>query len=855
MSVQRFAVNGPQAVPVIREGDETATVKVTAGSTIRYGYTPKVTTSSYAGSITVGNELDFTRNVWIVSVDKSEVQVTIEDTVQGTPLDSVARASGGDDGQVAHVDTEQWVLRDPQEINVGLPPYNLTAADASPEVKIRQALATARANVIAGSGPTKVHVPAGLYDGIDLSFVDGQVHGSFDVYAALWVDSGVTLKGDGPCATILKLKDDLAMPDNSGDIGNRGSFVIGRGAWRNDGHRLEGATIEGITFDCNGAEHHATSQADAPYFSPGQVVTEGVMITYGVGCTVRDVWCKNLYGTAGGPPGETFHFCTFQSIWTRFENCRAFTDDGSNSATGFTDYNSYGTSWSGCAADGMTKGHGWAIYQGAGQRLTGCIATRCVEGAGFNVEIANDVSFAGCIAGGQSPTYLNGNTQHPDFASEGTNLGNRWGFLLQGPDRVTIGDDCQANYNEYEGCKIIGNASVTPRKAARWIKVRGTMLANWGGTVTTTSNPVTVERASDGGSAIDMVDVDIDVHTYTDFAYGHRIMGDAPVYQAESIGGSSGIRHIVKNRYNWLWRLFSDYDRATRLLGVSSSGQLGSTGRIRNYRAVSGSVTANARDDIIACTGTGTTAQTITLPTAADTVEALSATTVTVYGAGRRLTVKDAAGGAASHNITITPAGGETIEGLSSWTIDVAYGMVELVSNGTNWVVLNRSASSPETAYRRVKLGKTRLSAQATTSGIALHESGGGSTSGVNAANGVFYFDPADFALRGRTSKMKIRALIVSNDTAPGCTFTFRLKPVTASSGASSSANSITVGSAITGSSVAAATPSANAQTVVATSDFDVPTAGPYILEVATDNNMGANACVDITCDLLLRNV
>lgn len=87
--VTRFTVNGPKAVAIVREGDETATVKVVAGSTIRYGYTPKVTATSYAGSITVGNELDFTRNVWIVSTDKSEVQVTLEDTVQGTPLDSV----------------------------------------------------------------------------------------------------------------------------------------------------------------------------------------------------------------------------------------------------------------------------------------------------------------------------------------------------------------------------------------------------------------------------------------------------------------------------------------------------------------------------------------------------------------------------------------------------------------------------------------------------------------------------------------------------------------------------------------------------------------------------------------------
>lgn len=93
MSFQRVTVNGPKAVPVVFEGDEQATVKVAAGSTIRYGYTPDVTTSSYAGSITLGNELEFTRRVWIISADKSEVEITIEDTVEGTPLDSVANKS------------------------------------------------------------------------------------------------------------------------------------------------------------------------------------------------------------------------------------------------------------------------------------------------------------------------------------------------------------------------------------------------------------------------------------------------------------------------------------------------------------------------------------------------------------------------------------------------------------------------------------------------------------------------------------------------------------------------------------------------------------------------------------------
>ena len=53
---------------------------------------------------------------------------------------------------------------------------------------------------------------------------------------------------------------------------------------------------------------------------------------------------------------------------------------------------------------------------------------------------------------------------------------------------------------------------------------------------------------------------------------------------------------------------------------------------------------------------------------------------------GQRVTIKDNVGSAAANNITITPAAGN-IDGAASYVINVNYGSVDLVYNGTQWNV------------------------------------------------------------------------------------------------------------------------------------------------------------------------
>lgn len=55
---------------------------------------------------------------------------------------------------------------------------------------------------------------------------------------------------------------------------------------------------------------------------------------------------------------------------------------------------------------------------------------------------------------------------------------------------------------------------------------------------------------------------------------------------------------------------------------------------------------------------------------------------------GQLLVVKDGKGDAATNNITITPAGGITIDGAATLVISANYGVARLIYNGTQWNVI-----------------------------------------------------------------------------------------------------------------------------------------------------------------------
>lgn len=55
---------------------------------------------------------------------------------------------------------------------------------------------------------------------------------------------------------------------------------------------------------------------------------------------------------------------------------------------------------------------------------------------------------------------------------------------------------------------------------------------------------------------------------------------------------------------------------------------------------------------------------------------------------GNKVVIKDAGGGASTHNITIRTEGTQKIDGQDTYTILGNYDSVTMIFNGTNWVIV-----------------------------------------------------------------------------------------------------------------------------------------------------------------------
>jgi hypothetical protein len=110
------------------------------------------------------------------------------------------------------------------------------------------------------------------------------------------------------------------------------------------------------------------------------------------------------------------------------------------------------------------------------------------------------------------------------------------------------------------------------------------------------------------------------------------------------------------------------------------------------------------------------------------------------------------------------------------------------------------------------------------------------------------YFDPADYAVAGRNTMLRIQATVVTNATAPAANFTFGLYPA-----ASTSGGLITNGGAVAGSTIAVNAPALNTMTTVNSAEFAAPAAALYVLAVSMSATAAAGSTQSFRAQLQLR--
>jgi hypothetical protein len=138
----------------------------------------------------------------------------------------------------------------------------------------------------------------------------------------------------------------------------------------------------------------------------------------------------------------------------------------------------------------------------------------------------------------------------------------------------------------------------------------------------------------------------------------------------------------------------------------------------------------------------------------------------------------------------------------------------------------------------------------AATSGLVSN--GGLNGLSTTGAPPVPFFDPAVYAVAGRSAKLRLQLALAVNATAPGSDFTLALQPVTAVGGGSG-AVAYTLGASI--ASVALTAPGASAMAEASSADVDAPAAGYYALVLATSATIAANSRVVANCRAELRHV
>lgn len=113
----------------------------------------------------------------------------------------------------------------------------------------------------------------------------------------------------------------------------------------------------------------------------------------------------------------------------------------------------------------------------------------------------------------------------------------------------------------------------------------------------------------------------------------------------------------------------------------------------------------------------------------------------------------------------------------------------------------------------------------------------------------------ADWTVTGLTTKLRLRALTLTGDTAPGITLTYGLYPISSMASSGPSSTLITVGTVVSGSTVARATPAANSNFTDTTSDFTLPADGVYVPGVLLSGATAASSLVACVWQLQVRHV
>lgn len=197
---------------------------------------------------------------------------------------------------------------------------------------------------------------------------------------------------------------------------------------------------------------------------------------------------------------------------------------------------------------------------------------------------------------------------------------------------------------------------------------------------------------------------------------------------------------------------------------------------------------------------------------------------------------------------------------------DVTVGATGVTAIGATKVTAAMLNADTQAGYRTILNASGYLDDGSSPTTYALGTNFSGD-SGMNTAGGtinietsseishpapLIYIDDADYTLASLTPKLRIRAQVLCNATAPGTiTFTFGLYPITCAGAAD--VITLTYGTVVSNSTVAIVNPSASTVNQDKNTDFAFPSDGVYALGVATSAVAASNTATLCSAQLQVR--
>lgn len=180
--------------------------------------------------------------------------------------------------------------------------------------------------------------------------------------------------------------------------------------------------------------------------------------------------------------------------------------------------------------------------------------------------------------------------------------------------------------------------------------------------------------------------------------------------------------------------------------------------------------------------------------------------------------------------------------------------MFRLAALEARFPVADLDLASPNNpAWRALAFGTGRYAAAA--AGTYFFDGAGGiQANGANAGStAMLALRASDFAVAGKTTKLRLVVVTMTNGTAPANTLTFGLHPVTSAGAAG--LQTLTLGAAVAGSAIAVANPAANICVPTFGPEFALPADAAYILGLVSSGGGAANSVRGSHVQLQMRHV